>query len=116
MSERCARSDSPCLSIACFDKDARPSLAGNKLKRQRDDLALDGGCVRLCGERRGDQPTIVQTQKLELPRVALNQKQFAHANARMKVELLTAAIVGAEDLNCEIGAAEPVCITIIGRA
>jgi hypothetical protein len=79
-------------------------LGGLQLQLERDDLTLYDYAVGCGGEGGGLELARGEAEEFELPGVAVDQQQLAHADVGVEVELLAAAVGGADDFDDEIGA------------
>ena len=78
-------------------------------RNRKGSTALASGSPCSARERAGERPIPAPVLvEFERPGVAVDQQQFPDADPGVEVELLARAVVGADDLDGEIGAAEPV--------
>ena len=95
--------------------DLRTSHSRDESEAERSEFAGQQIAVR---NRRGsdrDQLAIAQSEQFDQPRIAVHNQEFSRPDAGIEIELLAGLVVVADDLDGQIGATEPVRVTILGR-
>ena len=106
----------PSLNAVGVDHlDPGPGIARREPERERDDLAgEDLGAIRR-GLPDQDESAFEEPVEFQGPRLSVDEEQFPDPKLGVEIQLLARSVVGADDLDGEVGAAEPVRAFVDGH-